>query len=125
MAMVTPRYILSVCTVGVMLVACEPGARVDAPVGIAAVELSSEGSNSQVSGLGQQAAPTAWEDWANWVEQQHPVGDDQGHGPDIGSSEWAYALDRKLGISDHAGHGPDPGSAEWRVAVEKKLHDTR
>ena len=31
----------------------------------------------------------SWAEWAQWVEEQHSVGDDQGHEPDIGSDEWA------------------------------------
>lgn len=67
------------------------------------------------------AAPSDWNDWAQWVEQRHQVGDAQGHGPDVGSSEWAHALDYQLGITDSQGHGPDIRSAEWRQAVERKL----
>jgi hypothetical protein len=56
-----------------------------------------------------------------WVEARYPVGDAEGHGPDIGSDEWAHALQQKLGIVYDQGHGPDIGSAEWRNAVEKKI----
>jgi hypothetical protein len=67
------------------------------------------------------APPPDWKAWAVWVEARYPVGDPQGHGPDIGSDEWAQALQQKLGIVDAEGHGPDPGSEEWRAAVERKL----
>lgn len=69
----------------------------------------------------ENAAPEQWDEWAAWVDKQHSVGDDQGHGPDIGSDEWAYALNHQLKISDEDGHGPDIGSSEWRRAVERKL----
>ncbi|BCX47996.1 conserved hypothetical protein [Haloferula helveola] len=67
-----------------------------------------------------EPAPSEWNAWAAWVEEQRPVGDGQGHGPDVGSDEWAMAIDRNLGISSD-GHGPDLKSAEWRMAVESKL----
>lgn len=68
-------------------------------------------------------APADWDAWARWVDARHPVGDSQGHGPDVGSDEWASALDHQLGISDADGHGPDLKSDEWRSAVESKLAD--
>ena len=67
-------------------------------------------------------APSEWNAWAAWVEHQRPVGDGQGHGPDVGSDEWAMAIDRNLGISAD-GHGPDLKSDEWRMAVETKLRN--
>jgi hypothetical protein len=69
----------------------------------------------------QNAAPKEWDAWAKWAEKLHPITDDQGHGPDIGSDEWANAMTRRLGIIDAGGHGPDLKSDEWRAAVEKKL----
>ncbi len=69
----------------------------------------------------QEASPKEWAAWAKWVEKIHPITDDQGHGPDIGSDEWANALAKRLGVMDAAGHGPDLKSDEWRAAVEKKL----
>jgi hypothetical protein len=72
-------------------------------------------------GAEENIAPKDQKEWAQWVEQRHPITDAQGHGPDIGSGEWMGALDKKLGITDKEGHGPDIGSAEWRSAVEKKL----
>ena len=125
MIMITFFRVLSLSTAGFILMACVPGARTVMPAGVAATAVSPKGDNETVSGLGQKKVPTAWQEWAHWVEKHHPVGDSHGHGPDIGSSEWTYALDRRLGISDHTAHGPDPGSVEWRVAVEKKLHDKR
>ena len=68
------------------------------------------------SGEGDQ-----WDKWARGVEARYPVGDAQGHGPDVGSDEWAQALQWKLGIVDAEGYGPDIGSAEWRAAVEQKI----
>lgn len=92
------------------------------------VNLEAAAAGSQAAGLvtsnSQDAAyipPTAWLEWAKWVEKLHPVTDTEGHGPDIGSAEWSGALDKKLRITDAAGHGPDIGSIEWRRAVEKKL----
>ena len=63
----------------------------------------------------------SWDQWARGVEARYPVGDGQGHGPDVGSDEWARALQWKLGIVDGEGRGPDIGSAEWRAAVEQKI----
>ena len=62
-----------------------------------------------------------WDQWARRVEERFPVGDAQGHGPDVGSDEWARALQWKLGVVDAEGHGPDIGSAEWRAVVEQKI----
>jgi hypothetical protein len=65
--------------------------------------------------------PSDWNAWSIWVEARYPIGDAQGHGPDIGSDEWARALQQKLGIVDDQGHGPDIGSTEWRAAVQTKI----
>ena len=65
--------------------------------------------------------PSDWNAWSTWVEARYPVGDAQGHGPDIGSDEWARALQQKLGIVDDQGHGPNIGSVEWRAAVQTKI----
>ncbi len=67
------------------------------------------------------AAPEDWKAWAEWAEKLHPVTDDQGHGPDIGSDEWANALSKQLKIGDAVGKGPKAGSNEWRKSVEMKL----
>ena len=69
----------------------------------------------------RSTAPSDWNAWSAWVEARYPVGDAQGHGPDIGSDEWARALQQKLGIVDDQGHGPDIGSPEWRAAVQTKI----
>lgn len=69
--------------------------------------------------LANERPPAEWNAWARWAAAQHPVGDEQGHGPDTGSDEWAAALARQLGIADD--DAPDFKSAEWRAAVEKKL----
>lgn len=61
------------------------------------------------------AAPADWKAWAEWAEKLHPVTDNQGHGPDIGSDEWASALGKQLDVSGVA------GAKEWREAVEQKL----
>jgi hypothetical protein len=63
----------------------------------------------------------AWDQWARGVEAKFPVGDAEGHGPDVGSEEWARALQWKLGTVESESHGPDLGSAEWRAAVEEKI----
>jgi len=65
----------------------------------------------------------SWDQWARGVEARFPVGDTEGHGPDVGGEEWARALQWKLGIVDPQGHGPDIGSAEWRAGVEQKLRE--
>lgn len=71
--------------------------------------------------VAESVAPKGWKEWAIWADKLRPVGDGQGHGPDVGSDEWASALDRQLKISDAEGHGPDVGSGEWRTAVERVL----
>ena len=38
-----------------------------------------------------------WDQWARRVEARFPVGDAQGHGPDIGSAEWRAAVEQKIG----------------------------
>ncbi len=73
----------------------------------------------------QESAPKDWSAWARWAEKFHPVTDNDGHGPDIGSDEWAMALSRKLNVIDADGHGPDLKSGEWRAAVERKLKQRR
>ena len=65
--------------------------------------------------------PEAWEEWAIWADGLYPVGDEEGHGPDLGTDEWAYALAAQLGVDDKAGHGPDLKSTEWCHALERKL----
>lgn len=84
-----------------------------------AMEFAAEAENVRVAG--DPAAPKDWQAWAEWAEKLHPVTDEQGHGPDIGSDEWASALGKRLGVIDADGHGPDPKSDEWRAAVESKL----
>jgi hypothetical protein len=74
-----------------------------------------------LAGCGESDAVKGWDQWARGVEARFPVGDAEGHGPDVGSEEWAQALQWKVGILDAEGHGPDLGSAEWRAAVEEKI----
>ena len=97
---------------GLGIVSCDQSQTTPLPQAASASQSSLPGS-----------APQAWDAWARWADEQHSTGDDQGHGPDIGSDEWAYALDQQLGISDGQGHGPDLKSAEWRSAVEYKLQN--
>ena len=85
---------------------------------LAAVVLAGCGERDGVRGHDQRES---WDEWTRGVEARFPVGDAEGHGPDVGSDEWARALQWKLGIVDAEGHGPDIGSAEWRAAVEEKL----
>ena len=41
--------------------------------------------------------PSDWTTWSVWVEARYPVGDAEGHGPDIGSAEWRAAVEEKIG----------------------------
>lgn len=68
----------------------------------------------------QEIHPMSWESWAKWVEQVMPVGDGEGHGPDVGGDEWAMALGKKLEIDDSE-DGPEFKSTDWQEAVESKL----
>lgn len=42
-------------------------------------------------------------DWYLVVEKQISTGDNQGHGPDLGSIEWRSTVEFKLGIRDQPG----------------------
>ena len=68
-----------------------------------------------------EIAPEPWQDWAGWVQKRHSVGDEHGHGPDVGSMEWAHALHYQLKIADQSGDTLNIGSLGWRRAVEKAL----
>lgn len=58
-------------------------------------------------------------EWLERVELAFPIGDAEGHGPDLGSDEWMSALSRRLGIN--GSDGPEPGSEEWCGAVDQML----
>lgn len=59
--------------------------------------------------------------WLERVEQAFPVGDAEGHGPDLGSEEWMMALARRLGLEDQLEEGLEPGSPEWCATVDRTL----
>ncbi len=45
------------------------------------------------------AAETLCSDsWNQFIEEKIPTGDDQGHGPDVGTDEWKSVIEFKLGI---------------------------
>jgi hypothetical protein len=51
-------------------------------------------------------------DWFKQVEQQLTTGDNQGHGPDLGSIEWRHVVEFRLGIRGETVI-PDVNSADW------------
>jgi hypothetical protein len=59
-------------------------------------------------------------EWQGAVEAIVQVGDDQGHGPDLGSDEWMNAVNRKV-FGEAAGKTMKIGSPEWLAAIGKAL----
>lgn len=62
--------------------------------------------------------------WFGYVEQRVKVSDEQGHGPDIGSSEWMSAVEFKLGIRGEE-QVPAQKSRAWCAYVDSMLHKSR
>jgi len=59
------------------------------------------------------AAETLCSDsWNQFIEEKIPTGDNQGHGPDVGSGEWKSVIEFKLGIRDKP-NLPDRDSEAW------------
>ena len=61
--------------------------------------------------------------WSRIIEEKIQTGDDQGHGPDVGSGEWKSVIEFKLGIRDKPGL-PDRDSEAWcryidQIVMEK------
>lgn len=69
------------------------------------------------------AAETLCSDWWNqFIEEKIPTGDDQGHGPDVGSGEWKSVIEFKLGIRDKPGL-PDRDSEAWCRYIDQILRE--
>lgn len=51
-------------------------------------------------------------EWYALIEKKISTGDDQGHGPDLGSIEWRSVIEFKLGIRGDAGLPPRK-SEQW------------
>ena len=64
--------------------------------------------------------------WYTLTENQISTGDDQGHGPDLGSIEWRSVIEFKLEIRDNA-QVPPLESEQWCKYINelfiKKLHN--
>ena len=50
--------------------------------------------------------------WSIFIEKTVPTGDNQGHGPDVGSDEWKSVIEFKLGIRNEP-NLPDRDSEAW------------
>lgn len=62
--------------------------------------------------------------WNQFVEQNVPTGDGQGHGPDQGSSEWRSVVEFKLGIRGDP-EIPARDTDEWCTYIDKKLSESK
>ena len=74
-------------------------------------------------GSGQNPAPHLTPcsgPWIQFVEQNVPTGDGQGHGPDPGSSEWRSVVEFKLGIRGNP-EVPARDTDEWCTFIDEKL----
>jgi hypothetical protein len=56
--------------------------------------------------------------WYAWVDQSLGIDDNNGHGPERGSSEWNQLVQRKLG---QEAPQSKPGSPEWQQSVDALL----
>ena len=69
------------------------------------------------------AAETLCSDsWSQFIEEKIPTGDDQGHGPDVGSGEWKSVIEFKLGIRDKPGL-PDRDSEAWCRHIDQIVRE--
>jgi hypothetical protein len=57
-------------------------------------------------------------EWLKQVEQKVLVGDQRGHGPDLGSGEWRSAVEFKLGIRGNPDI-PPVTSDQWCSYIDK------
>lgn len=57
-------------------------------------------------------------EWQTWVEEQVHTGDDQGHGPNVGSPEWCDVVEAKLFPQ---GSHLKPCTPEWNRHVQQNL----
>lgn len=62
-------------------------------------------------------------DWYNFIEKKISTGDNQGHGPDIGSTEWRSVIEFKLGIRGDS-KVPPLGSEQWCDYINQYYSDT-
>ena len=59
-------------------------------------------------------------DWYRLVEDRISTGDDQGHGPDLGSLEWRSVVEFKLGLRDDLTL-PPVESDRWCTYINKHI----
>lgn len=63
-------------------------------------------------------------EWLQYVEGQIISGDNQGHGPDIGSLEWQSVIEFKLGLVNDSAL-PSKSTAQWCEYIQLKLDERR
>ena len=56
--------------------------------------------------------------WYRFIEETVLTGDNQGHGPDVGSGEWKSVIEFKLGIRDNP-NLPDRDSEAWCRLIDQ------
>ena len=56
--------------------------------------------------------------WYQFIEETVLTGDNQGHGPDVGSGEWKSVIEFKLGIRDNP-NLPDRDSEAWCRLIDQ------
>ena len=57
-------------------------------------------------------------EWFQLVEQRYQSNDEQGHGPDLGSSEWRSTIEFKIGIRDDPSV-PSLESEQWCTYINQ------
>lgn len=58
--------------------------------------------------------------WLQFVEEQLPTGDSEGHGPDVGSMEWRSVVEFRLGIRGDSTIPPRE-TDEWCSYIDEKI----
>ena len=64
------------------------------------------------------------DDWMMWVEDAVTTGDNQGHGPDVGSDEWKSVVEFRLGMRGDTAV-PRRDSVAWCRYVDRAIKDRR
>jgi len=83
------------------------------------IALSTVASCSQQPNQNPTSMPCS-EDWFAQVEQQIATGDNQGHGPDLGSIEWRHTVEFKLGLRASTDI-PARNSTAWCEYIDKHI----
>ena len=68
--------------------------------------------------------PFCSNEWLHYVEGQISSGDNQGHGPDVGSLEWQSVIEFKLGLVDDS-TVPSKSTAQWCEYIQLTLDERR